>query len=232
MRKSRIMAIVLTAAVQVVPLAAQSAPAKPAWESLMRAPVPEGSLANISVVSIPVAPAPSVPRDPGPGHTHPGPVFAYILQGKIENQVEPDPPYIYAAGDYFQEVPMHVHRFLRNLSATEPAKLIIFQEGADNSKAAPGIKMLIEEPLPSTTNQEVILLRLTLPAGTVSEGREHSGPAFVYVVDGKIETSGTAHAAGDLFLDPANPKGLTYKNASNSDPAKLLVYYVSEKRGQ
>lgn len=230
MRKSRIIAIVLTAAIRVVPLAAQSVPGKPAWESLMRAPVPEESLPNISVVSIPVGPAPAVPRDPGPGHTHPGPVFAYILQGTIENQVEPDPPYIYAAGDYFQEVPMHVHRFLRNLSTTEPAKLIIFQEGSDNRKAAPGIKTLIEEPLPSTANQEVILLRLTLPAGTLSEGREHSGPAFVYVVDGRIEISGTTHAAGDLFLEPAYPKGITYRNGSDSDPATLLVYHVSEKR--
>ena len=195
-------------------------------------PVTEESLPNISVVSIPVGPAPSVPRDPGPGHTHPGPVFAYILQGKIENQVEPDPPHVYSAGDYFQEVPMHVHRFLRNLSATEPAKLIIFQGGADNSKAAPGIETLIEEPLPSTANQEVILLRLTLPAGTISEGSKHSGPAFVYIVDGKIETSGTAHAVGDLFLEAANPKRLTYKNVSKSNPAKLLVDYVSEKRGR
>jgi quercetin dioxygenase-like cupin family protein len=226
------MAIVLTAVVQVAPLVAQSVAGKPAWESLLDAPVPQDSLPNISVLSIPVAPAPAVPRDPGQGHTHPGPVFAYILQGRIENQVEPDPPHIYAAGDFFQELPMHVHRFLRNLSTTEPAKVIVFQEGADNLKAAPGIRTLIEEPLPSTTNREVHLLRLTLSAGAVSDGRAHSGPAFVYVVDGEIEILGITHGPGDVFPEPADPKGLTYRNPSNSDPAKLLVYCVSEKSGR
>src|SRR5690242_10018113 len=46
-------------------------------------------------------------------HMHQGPVFAYILQGDIENQVDPDPPKIYHTGDYFYEAPMHVHRLMR-----------------------------------------------------------------------------------------------------------------------
>ncbi len=60
-------------------------------------------------------------------HQHSGPVFAYILEGSIENQVEPDPPKTYAVGDVFYEPTMHIHRMLRNLSETEPAKILIFQ---------------------------------------------------------------------------------------------------------
>jgi hypothetical protein len=36
-------------------------------------------------------------------HQHPGPIFAYILKGEIESQVDPDPPRIYRAGDVFYE---------------------------------------------------------------------------------------------------------------------------------
>jgi len=36
----------------------------------------------------------------------------------------PDLPKIYNAGDFFYEAPMQVHRLLRNLSQTEPAKLL------------------------------------------------------------------------------------------------------------
>lgn len=60
-------------------------------------------------------------------HKHTGPVFAYLLEGEIENQVEPDPPRRYKAGEFFYEPPMHVHRMMRNLSATKAAKLLIVQ---------------------------------------------------------------------------------------------------------
>ena len=60
-------------------------------------------------------------------HKHPGPVFAYILEGKIENQVDPDPPKTYSMGDFFYEPTMHVHRSLRNLSDTQTARVLVFQ---------------------------------------------------------------------------------------------------------
>jgi|SRR5690348_14795116 len=60
-------------------------------------------------------------------HKHPGPVFAYILEGEIENQVDPDPPKTYKAGDVFYEPTLHVHRSLRNLSDTQTAKVLVFQ---------------------------------------------------------------------------------------------------------
>jgi len=62
-------------------------------------------------------------------HRHTGPVFAYILEGAIENQVDPDEPKQYKAGAYFYEPPMHVHRQLKNLSATEPAKILVVEVG-------------------------------------------------------------------------------------------------------
>ncbi len=60
-------------------------------------------------------------------HKHPGPVFAYILEGQIENQVDPDPPKTYNVGDVFYEPTMHVHRSLRNLSDTQTARVLVFQ---------------------------------------------------------------------------------------------------------
>jgi Cupin domain len=83
------------------------------------------SVASLLILTVP-------PHNPSstrafPAHQHSGPVFAYILEGNIENQVEPEPPKTYSAGDVFFEPTMHVHRTLRNLSETQPAKLLIFQ---------------------------------------------------------------------------------------------------------
>jgi quercetin dioxygenase-like cupin family protein len=69
-------------------------------------------------------------------HQHPGPVFAYVLKGEIESQVDPDPPKIYRAGDAFYEAPLKVHQLFRNMSKTEPAELIIFEVGEKGQPVA------------------------------------------------------------------------------------------------
>jgi quercetin dioxygenase-like cupin family protein len=249
MRTSWILATFLTAALAAFPAAkliAQSGAKGPVWETLLQAPLPENVEPIISVNSLLLPLAPPVPPPVGTGHTHADPVIAYIVQGEIENQVEPDPPAIYKTGGFFYEAPMHVHRILRNLSTTEPAQLIIFQAGRTRVPA-PFLKVLqsesaklllsrdqFQQPLLSTVNQELSLLRLTLPAGARSEARAHSGPGFVYVLEGNIETSGATdhtktYSAGDLFLEPASRVGFTFRNASGSEPAKLLLYHVSTK---
>lgn len=62
-------------------------------------------------------------------HKHIGPVFAYILEGSIENQVDPEPAKKYNAGDFFYEPPMHVHRQMKNLSVIKSAKILVVQVG-------------------------------------------------------------------------------------------------------
>jgi quercetin dioxygenase-like cupin family protein len=93
-------------------------------QRLMQEPLAEIPNAEVRVITLTVPPG-----APSPPHEHTGPVFAYLLEGEIENQVDPNPPQRYKAGEYFYEPPMHVHRSLRNLSSTETAKLLIFEVG-------------------------------------------------------------------------------------------------------
>lgn len=93
-------------------------------KTLMEEPLPEMPNPVASVITLTVAPG-SVSSP----HEHIGPVFAYILEGEIENQVAPNAPKRYGVGDYFYEPRMHEHKMLKNLSKTKPAKLLIFQVG-------------------------------------------------------------------------------------------------------
>ncbi len=93
-----------------------------AVETLMQEPLAEMANPEVKVITLTVAPG----AVSGP-HQHTGPVFAYLLEGEIENQVDPNPPRTYRVGEYFYEPPLHVHRSLRNLSSTRPAKLLIFE---------------------------------------------------------------------------------------------------------
>ena len=92
--------------------------------TLMREPLAAMPNPEVSAIILTLAPGSN-----GHPHEHTGPVFAYILKGSIENQVDPGAPKTYHAGDYFYEPPMHVHRMMRNLSATETAEVLVFQVG-------------------------------------------------------------------------------------------------------
>jgi quercetin dioxygenase-like cupin family protein len=67
------------------------------------------------------------PKSSTPPHKHSGPVFAYVLEGSVENQVDPDASKTYNAGDYWYEPALHVHRIFGNPSDTQRAKILVFQ---------------------------------------------------------------------------------------------------------
>ncbi|WP_322012862.1 cupin domain-containing protein [Paraburkholderia sp. J12] len=51
-------------------------------------------------------------------------IYAYVVSGAIESQVNNGPKRIYHAGESFFEAPGSFHRVSRNASQTEPAKLL------------------------------------------------------------------------------------------------------------
>ncbi|WP_250536089.1 cupin domain-containing protein [Caballeronia sp. AZ10_KS36] len=59
-------------------------------------------------------------------HRHAGSAFiyAYVVSGDIESQVDDGPKRVYHAGESFFEEPGSVHRISRNASETQPAKLL------------------------------------------------------------------------------------------------------------
>jgi quercetin dioxygenase-like cupin family protein len=61
-----------------------------------------------------------------PPHTHPKSAFiyAYVLSGEIVSAVDDQNPRTYRAGEGWYEVPGAHHRVSRNVSETEPAKLL------------------------------------------------------------------------------------------------------------
>ncbi|HEY1307680.1 MAG TPA: DUF3179 domain-containing (seleno)protein [Vicinamibacterales bacterium] len=214
----------------------------PVWEALVRAPLPTDVEPVISVNGL------TMPAEPVAQHSHAGPTIGYIVAGEIENQVEPDPPAIHRPGGHFYEAPRQLHTMMRNLSA-EPATLLIFHAGR-TGVPAPLLEPLPHEtiklsfvapqtqwqvPLTSTANQELRLVRVTLPVGSRAEAPTHTGPGMVYVVEGTITIAGASaqlltYSAGDLFQDPPNRQGLIYRNLTGKETAKVLMFHVSDPK--
>src|SRR5215472_8813200 len=71
-------------------------------------------------------------------HSHPVPVFVYILRGSIESQVEGERARRYLAGEFFFEEARGKHLVARNASSTEPAEfLAVFVGNAKLPLASP-----------------------------------------------------------------------------------------------
>lgn len=83
---------------------------------------------------------------PGGGslpHRHAGSafIFAYVLSGEIESQVNDGPRGVYRTGESFYETPGSIHRVSRNASTTEPARLLaVFVVDSDETTLTTPIK--------------------------------------------------------------------------------------------
>ena len=175
-----------------------------------------------------------------PMHQHGGVVFIYVLEAEIESQVEPNPPKIYHAGDFFHEPPMQVHRTFRNLSKTAPAKFLNFSNIATQNTGtqnASGVtaRVLLQEALANLTEQEVCVIKITTaPGAPAAAAHQHPGPVFAYLLKGEVEShvepgEPRVYRAGDVFYEPPLHIHRSYRNLSETNPAELLVFEVREK---
>lgn len=112
---------VLKAATRSLKAGGQNIPMD-AIDSLIKEPLAKMAHPVVDMITLTMPPGSS-----SKPHYHTGPVFAYLLEGEIENQVEPEQPKRYGPGGYFYEAPKHIHRMMRNLSKTKMAKLLITQ---------------------------------------------------------------------------------------------------------
>ncbi len=93
------------------------------------------------------------------------------------------------------------------------------------------VQTLHQGELPGMDGKEMTVKHLAIPPGYIGGKHMHTGPVFVYVLEGvlTVETeSGTAsYGVGELYPEPlgAVMKG---RNLSASDDLEILVFQVGE----
>lgn len=78
-----------------------------------------------------------------PAHMHAKSAFiyAYVVSGAIESQVNDGPKRVYHAGESFYETPGSTHNVSRNASKTKPAKLLaVFVVDSDDKELVTLVK--------------------------------------------------------------------------------------------
>ncbi len=108
--------------------------------------------------------------------------------------------------------------------------LMAREAAAQNTKATP----LMTKELAGMAGKEAVMLTVEYAPGASSSKHRHNAHTFVYVLEGSIvmQVEGgkeTTLGPGQTFYESPDDIHVVSKNASNSQPAKFLVFFVKDK---
>jgi quercetin dioxygenase-like cupin family protein len=102
-----------------------------------------------------------------------------------------------------------------------------------NAQAGKATRLMTKD-LPDVSGKEGMVETVDFAPGEVSQPHRHNADLFVYVLEGSIVTQvrggspQTLHA-GAVFCESPTDVHIVSRNASETQPAKLLVFYVKKK---
>ena len=97
--------------------------------------------------------------------------------------------------------------------------------------SAETVKVLQDQMLLNAPGKKAMMIEVDYQPGQASIAHKHQGTAMAYVLSGQITSQvkggeAITYKAGEYWYEPAGSEHLVSKNASNSAPAKLLVFMV------
>ena len=96
------------------------------------------------------------------------------------------------------------------------------------------VTRLMTKDLPDVAGKEGMIEIVDFAPGEASQPHRHNADLFVYVLEGTVITQvkggkpQTVHA-GEVFHESPTDLHIVSRNASETQPAKLLVFYVKAK---
>ena len=108
--------------------------------------------------------------------------------------------------------------------------LIGASSGAQDTKVTP----LLTKDLAGLAGKEATMLTVEYAPGATSSKHRHNANTFVYVLEGSIVMQVQGGAAvtlgpGQTFYESPDDIHVVSRNASDSKPAKFLVFFVKDK---
>jgi len=110
--------------------------------------------------------------------------------------------------------------------------LLVAAIPADAQQTA--VEALFQTDVADVENQEILVLEVTYPPGNKSSSHRHNAHTIVYVLEGKVvmQVAGGEQKTlgpGEIFYEsPADIHSVSM-NASDTEPAKILVFFLKEK---
>ena len=98
----------------------------------------------------------------------------------------------------------------------------------------PTVKMLMTKELADIPGKEVMILEVDYAPGGADRAHRHNADGFVYVLEGSVveQVKGAPPVtltAGQTFYESPSDIHVVGRNASNTQPAKLIAVLVKNK---
>jgi quercetin dioxygenase-like cupin family protein len=96
------------------------------------------------------------------------------------------------------------------------------------------VQSLFQADVANAQNQEIVVLEVTYPPGHSSTSHRHNAHTVVYVLEGTVKMAvagGDTRTLnpGDVFYENPDDVHTVSMNASDTEPAKILVFFLKEK---
>ncbi len=93
---------------------------------------------------------------------------------------------------------------------------------------------LFQTDLPDIEGREAVVLEVEYPPGVSSASHRHNAHTFVYVLEGTVimQVAGgepQTLVAGQTFYESPDDVHTVSRNASDTEPAKILVFFIKMK---
>jgi quercetin dioxygenase-like cupin family protein len=123
---------------------------------------------------------------------------------------------------------------VRDPEAKELVRVVAAKDHGDEAKER--ARIVVSQPLAKLDGDhlKVTLVEVNYGPGEASMPHSHPCPVIAYVAEGAIlsQVKGGAekvYKAGESFYEPANGVHQVSANASKTEPAKLLAYFVCDR---
>jgi quercetin dioxygenase-like cupin family protein len=107
--------------------------------------------------------------------------------------------------------------------------LSIFSTGSFAQEST--AKILFQTDLPDIEGREAVILEVVYPPGVASSSHRHNAHTFVYVLEGSVvmQVAGGEEKIllpGQTFYETPHDIHSVSRNASDTEPAKILVLFI------
>lgn len=114
------------------------------------------------------------------------------------------------------------------------ASQAVAQAAPAGGRPSTSAAVLMTKDLPNIEGKEVTVSEITYPPGFASAPHRHDANTFVYVLEGTMQMQvGGGEVLtlkpGQTFYESPTDVHATSKNASATQPAKILVFMVKDK---
>lgn len=115
--------------------------------------------------------------------------------------------------------------------------LLLFLTAGASLAQQPQVTSLMSKDLTDIPGKEGLMITVEYPPGGSDPVHRHNAQAFVYVLEGSVvmQVKGGKEVTltpGQTFYEGTNDIHVVGRNASNTKPAKFLVFLVKNKGAQ